>query len=774
MFRKLMIAAFLLAPGLLLAQTFQWSKSIQSEGFDEGYDLVADSAGNTYVAGQIEFDANFGNGIILSSAGIHDIFLAKYNPNGNLIWAKVAGGKGGDKIQSITLDGLGNLFVVGEFDDTCYWDGIMKVTNGPGVNNMFIAKYDTAGTIAWVRNISVGGFLQTRGYGVTCDEMGNVYACGATKGDTYYDSTFLFTTAGDYDGMLVKFDPLGNFQWARRIGGTDSDKAYGVVSDHNGAVYLTGYFAGTAQFSPTVTLHGNGHTDIFLSKFDVNGTLSWAVQAGDTGFDRAWDITKNVNGQILITGEFQSGHFGNNMAYSKGNLDMFLAAYDSSGNNLWVVSGGGEENDIGRGISHDTSGNVFVIGDYATTGIFGADSVVSNGFADVFIASYTADGSNLNWVRSFGGLGNDRGRGVGTDMTGNINVCGEFVDSCVFDSINLIGDTLLDIFVAKIVPGNFCASQLFVATPINCFGECNATANAVVTGHGPFTYSWSTNPVQSQATASGLCAGSYIVTVTDSRSCQSTAAITITNPIQLLNTVTPTNPKCAGSCDGIALSTATGQGPINYSWLTNPTQSGPLITGLCMGTYTVVATDSLACTDTISFSLVDPLPISISGSVVNTTCIACANGSIDLTVTGGTPAFQYAWSDSMMTQDLQNLISGTYSVCVTDANNCNLCDTFSVVDQPTSVQTILNEPDVMAYPNPIVNVVTVLNTWASTEPIHYTLFTLTGQQLIYEKFKGAEFHINLSDIANGVYMLQLVGEDSQTIRRISLLVNHTR
>ena len=95
MFKKLMIAAFLLAPGLLLAQTFQWSKSIQSEGFDEGYDLVTDSAGNSYVAGQIEFDANFGNGIILSSAGIHDIFLAKYNPNGNLIWAKVAGGKGG-------------------------------------------------------------------------------------------------------------------------------------------------------------------------------------------------------------------------------------------------------------------------------------------------------------------------------------------------------------------------------------------------------------------------------------------------------------------------------------------------------------------------------------------------------------------------------------------------------------------------------------------------------------------------------------------------------
>lgn len=192
-----------------------------------------------------------------------------------------------------------------------------------------------------------------------------------------------------------------------------------------------------------------------------------------------------------------------------------------------------------------------------------------------------------------------------------------------------------------------------------------------------------------------------------------------------------------------------------------------------MGTYTVVATDSLGCTDTVSVSLTDPLPISISGSVSNTTCIACANGSIDLTVTGGTPAYQYAWSDSMMTQDIQNLISGNYSVCVTDANNCTVCDTFSVVDQPTGVQTIFNASDVTAYPNPINNEVRIRNTWVSNEPILYSLFTLTGQQLFYEKFKGAEFHINLSDIADGIYMLQLMEESSKNIKRIPLLINHT-
>ena len=254
--RMLMVSSLLFGSGELIAQSFQWAKSIESEGFDEGYDLVTDPDGNSYVAGMIEFDTDFGDGVVLSSAGIHDIFLAKYSPTGRLVWSKIAGGKGGDKIQSITLDGLGNIYVAGEYEDTCYWDGIMKVTNGPGVNNMFVAKYDTAGSVNWVRNIGGSGVLHTRGYGVTCDELGNVYACGGLKGDAYYNNNFLFSTAGDYDGMVVKFNANGNFQWARRMGGVDSDKAYGIVNDRNGCVYVTGYFVGHADFSVNVSWQG--------------------------------------------------------------------------------------------------------------------------------------------------------------------------------------------------------------------------------------------------------------------------------------------------------------------------------------------------------------------------------------------------------------------------------------------------------------------------------------------------------------------------------------
>jgi hypothetical protein len=678
---------FLITPLTTNAQTFQWAKDIVSEGFDESFDLATDPEGNTYVAGMIEFDTDFGNNVILHSAGIHDIFLAKYNPSGVLVWAKRAGGKGGDKIQSITLDGNGHIYVTGEFEDTCYWESIMKTTNGPdGVNNMFVAKYDTSGTVIWVRNINVAGPLQTRGYGVTCDLQGNVYACGGTKGDTYYNGILLFSTAGDYDGTIVKFDMNGNFCWARRLGGTDSDKAYGIASDNNGSIYVTGYTVGTVDFSSSLTLNGRGHTDIFLAKYDTAGTLQWAKLAGDTGFDRGWDVTINVNNEILITGEFQTGYFGPNIAHSRGNEDMFLASYNSNGDNNWVISCGGEEDDIGRGVSHDTAGNIYVIGDFASFGVFSPDTITSNGYSDFFLASYKSDGTALNWIRSAGGLGNDRGRGVGSDLTGNISVCGEFYDSIRFDNSNLIGDTLLDIFVSKVIQGNFCITQVSVTAENTCHGLCNGVAVATVTGQGPFIYNWSTTPAQSGITASGLCQGTYSITTTDAIGCTSTALFTISDPPLLIPAVTFINASCAGLCNGEATVTATGQGPFTYTWQTSPIQSDSIATGLCQGTYSAIVTDVAGCTSTIQVSLTDPPILSPTTFLTNSSCAGFCDGSITASANGQGP-FTYNWltippqSDSTITA----LCQGTYSVIITDVAGCTATSSAVLID-PLPIQ----------------------------------------------------------------------------------------
>ena len=753
------------------AQSFQWAKSIISEGYDEGYDLATDSDGNTYVAGMIEFDTDFGNGVILSSAGIHDIFLAKYNSSGGLVWAKRAGGKGGDKIQSIVLDGSGHIYVTGEYEDTCYFESIMKLTTGPGVNNMFVAKYDTSGSVMWVKNITATGVVHTRGYGITCDAQGNVYACGGTKGDTYCEGTFLFSSAGDYDGTVVKFDPNGNFVWARRMGGSDSDKTYGIASDNNGAIYVTGYFVGTADFSPSFNLNGNGHTDIFLAKYATDGTFQWAKMAGDTGFDRGWDVMVNVNGQIIMTGEFQTGYFGSTQIFSRGNQDMFLAAYDSNENNLWALDGGGVEDDIGRGLGHDDAGNILVVGDYADIGHFPPLTVTSNGYADLFAASYSADGTTLNWIKSAGGHDSDRGRGIGSDSDGNTYICGEFIDSIQMGNTNMIGNLYLDIYVSKIGINNICSAQLAINSQNTCAGQCDGTAVATATGQSPFNYIWSTTPAQFTSTATGLCAGIYTVTTTDALGCTATASVTLTDPSALQVTTSTTSPTCAGTCTGTATASASGQSPFDYSWSTSPVQTGGNATGLCAGNYSVLVTDNQGCTSTSSVTVTEPLPLQLSAVITNSTCIGCYDGEIDVTVAGGTPGFQYLWSIGEITEDLSILLAGSYSICVVDQNGCSLCDTYTVLDPGTGINTITSS-GVSIYPNPFSNSTTIKLDLKGDEKTKLKMYSSIGQCVFETEFYGNEHILNAGNISDGIYFLQLTRESNQNTTLIPVVIKN--
>ena len=544
----ILVIFFLLFNKYSVSQNAQWAHSIKSQGYDEGFDLTTDDAGNVYVSGQIEFLARFDDGFALESAGIHDIFLAKFDKYGNRIWAKRAGSRhGGEKAQSIAVDAAQNVYICGEIDDTSYFDNIQVI--GRPANNTFVAKYDPNGSILWVRHFETDA-MNSRGYAITCDRIGNVYACGATQDNVYYNGNLLLTSRGDYDAYVFKFDTDGHFKWIKQIGGTDSDKAYGIaVKDAN--IYVTGYFAGSAQFSSSVILTGSGGTDVFLAKYDTSGSLAWARKGGGTSFDRGWDVTINTNGEIVCTGEFSDqANFGSNSIHSSGMMDMFLAAYDDNGNALWAVKGGSTEDDIGRGVTHDNSGNLFVVGDYAFTGIFPPLQVTANGYSDVFLASYEANG-NIRFVKSYGGTYIDRGRGVGVDNDGRIYICGEYNDAISFDGINLVGDTNLDVFIAQITMAPACVITASATGGITCHGACNGNASVNANGQAPLSYVWSTIPPQNTMSATGLCAGDYIVTVTDGIGCATTASASIQEPPQLDATASITQDiSCYAQCDG--------------------------------------------------------------------------------------------------------------------------------------------------------------------------------------------------------------------------------
>ena len=216
-----------------------------------------------------------------------------------------------------------------------------------------------------------------------------------------------------------------------------------------------------------------------------------------------------------------------------------------------------------------------------------------------------------------------------------------------------------------------------------CFGNNTGSIDLTVTGGtGPYTYAWSNNTTAQDP--SNLIAGVYTVTVTDANGCTATATVTITQPaFALVATTTQVMIACFGGSTGSVNMTPTGgTAPYTYVWTGGSTAQSAI--GVPAGTYTVVVTDANGCTTTISATITQPqAPLSLATTQVNVLCFGNSTGSIDLSPSGGTPGYTYAWSNNSTIQDPLNLIAGTYTVVVTDANGC--IDTTSVIiTQPQS------------------------------------------------------------------------------------------
>ena len=220
---------------------------------------------------------------------------------------------------------------------------------------------------------------------------------------------------------------------------------------------------------------------------------------------------------------------------------------------------------------------------------------------------------------------------------------------------------------------------------INCNGGNNGAATVNVTGGtAPYSYEWSNTATT--ASMIGLTAGTYDVTVTDANGCTATASVTITEPALLeVSTVVDTNVSCNGGATGsVTINLTGGVAPFEYV-INGTTYSGVPdatlpISGLSEGTYPVTVTDGNGCTATSSVTITEPDALSASIVATNVNCNGGNNGTVDLTVTGGTAPYTFEWSNTATTEDMIGLTAGTYSVTVTDANGCTTTTSVEVTE----------------------------------------------------------------------------------------------
>jgi hypothetical protein len=345
---------------------YVWAKNMSGTGNEQGNSIAVDASANVYItgafAGTVDFDPGAAT-VNLASAGNDDIFISKLDASGNYVWAKSTGGINQEQGRCIKFSGT-NIYLTGNFSGTVDFDPGAGTTNLINVGNsdIFISKFDLAGTFVWVKGIGSSGI--DVGNGITLDAAGNIYTSGYFNATADFDpgaGTANLVSAGGNDVFISKLDASGNYVWAKNMGGTSGDIAYADFVDAAGNIYTTGAFDGTADFDPgagTINLtSAGGGNDIFVSKLNLLGQVS--IAATGLNFDgtndyisiphnttlnpasltvQAWVKTATNDGgdRGIVNKYFSSSSNGWNMYLLNGKLNAWY--FGASGNIFNLVS----------------------------------------------------------------------------------------------------------------------------------------------------------------------------------------------------------------------------------------------------------------------------------------------------------------------------------------------------------------------------------------------------------------------------------------------------
>jgi GH43 family beta-xylosidase len=302
-------------------------------------------------------------------------------------------------------------------------------------------------------------------------------------------------------------------------------------------------------------------------------------------------------------------------------------------------------------------------------------------------------------------------------------------------------------YTVTITDANFCTTTatFLIAEPtaityssmqtnVSCNGGSDGSAMVMASGGtGALTYSWAPTG-GTNATATGLAAGTYTVTITDANSCSVTASFNITEPTPIVVTTTQSNVSCFGTCDGSATVAVSGGTP-GYTYLWMPSSmTTATVTALCAGTYTVIVTDANGCTATVTVTITEPTPMVITATQTNVSCFGACDGSASVVVAGGTGPYTYNWLPTGgNSASATGLCAGTYTLAVTDANGCTMTQIITITEPAVLVAgTMQNDPtcvgantgDAMVMPSGGTGPYTYL--WAPTGGIGQSEFNLTA------------------------------------------------
>jgi Beta-propeller repeat/PEP-CTERM motif len=406
------------------AESIEWIRQLGTSASEQSGAVATDGAGNVYISG-------FTSGSLGGpNAGFYDAFVSKFNATGNLLWTRQLGTTDYDSSSGVTADGLGNIYICGTTD------GDLASPNAGNVDS-FISKFNSAGALLWTRQIGTPG--DDYSGGISADQSGNVYVSGDTTGSLGGPKI------GSSDAFVNKYDAAGNLLWTRQLGTSQSDEQVSISADGLGNVYISGVTRGSLGGPPI------GEGDAFICKYGASGNVLWTRQLGTTHDDESHAVSSDALGNVYIAGATEGDLDGPNA----GDYDAFVSKYDAAGSLLWTRQLGTTGKDIGRAVSADGLGNVYVSGEI-NGGLGGTG-------ADAFVSKYDATG-NFLWLRQLGTPSNVS-FGVAADDLGSI-----FFSGYTFGSLNGPNAGTTDAFVAKIADSPVPEPSTFMLAAIGILG----------------------------------------------------------------------------------------------------------------------------------------------------------------------------------------------------------------------------------------------------------------------------------------------------------------
>lgn len=412
---------------LLVFQGFSQNNLSKAGGTsnDESMDVATDQSGNMYSCGYISNFVSFGNLTVSTPQGQSDIYVSKQSNTGSFLWVKRFAGVKDERAYDIYVDATGNIYITGYFYGTTHFDSF-TLTSNAGSRDLFVAKLDNNGNVLWAKQL--GGTNGETGYGVCTDSQGNVILTGQfreqiTVGtNTYTTPISPITNYFTFDLLLVKFDPSGNVLWSK-VGSSDGEnRGLAVICNPDDEIVITG------QFSDTFTLAGvlfnnQGYNLGLLAKFSPSGTLNWMhkMLAGQV---MAYDLTLNSAKEIYVTGDFKGNGFsyldgaGNHYLNSTYLYNLFILKVGNNGSFIWGQQDGSNNEVSSQGIDLDVNENPYIcgmfkckMGEYSDALSSDSGYFYSMGYRDVFVSKYDAQGQR-QWFRQYGGPKDDYCSGI--------------------------------------------------------------------------------------------------------------------------------------------------------------------------------------------------------------------------------------------------------------------------------------------------------------------------------------------------------------------------